>query len=381
LHAPYKSGLATYLTQNPAMYFLSTTLREELSLTGNVDADDCYNFALELLPREKWDQPIATLSLGQQKLIGVVISLMHKCRIAVLDEPRAFLDGHASVRVRDLISSAAKQDRIVLTVQSPRHILETHNVNTCLRVVAPHVEEAQPILPRVALRADLPAAGEVVFRTEGVSYKYKGKRAFCLSDINLDICEGETVGLTGDNGAGKTTLQLVLSGLFKPAMGSMWLRGERVSRSELLRRVKCCFQNPDDQLFAGTVEEEIGFGLRNMGFAMEEVRTRAAQQLTGLSFSGGDDPFALSYGQQKYLTILATYLLEPDVLILDEPTAGLDESHRNKLFELIGMYSSAGGSTFIISHDGDLIRTACHRTYELRNGRIVAENRRPNETE
>jgi len=379
LQAPYRSGLSTYLTQNPSMFSQSTTLREELSFIGNVDTDDRYASALRVLPRDKWDQPISTMSLGQQKLVGVLISLMHKCPIVVLDEPREFLDGVASECVRDLISTAAIDNRIILVVQSPQHAIETRNVDRYLHVMGPRIDEATPSVPETPPRANLPVAGDVVLRTEGLSYKYKGKRGFCLSETNMELREGETVGLIGPNGAGKTTLQLVLSGLYKPDTGCVWLGRERVSRSGLLKRIKCCFQNPDDQLFASTVEEEMGFGLENMGVAKEEIRARIAEQLTDVKFRKDDDPFSLSFGQQKYLTILATYLLNPEVIILDEPTAGLDEFHRNRLLELIKKYSFEGRSTVVISHDSNFVSTVCHRTYELSDGRVVSESRGTNE--
>jgi len=374
LLAPYKSGLATYLMQNPSLYFHAATLREELSLLEN-HRHALYDEAIDMLPHRKWNEPVRTLSLGEQKLVAVVLVLMHRCPIVVLDEPLAFLDGKASQFASHLLSTAANEDRIILAVDTPEHGLEMGSVGRYFLVADSHVVEAKPqIQPREQLITSGPTGTEFL-KAEGIGFSYRGKEAFHLAGINLTVAEGESVGLTGHNGAGKSTLQLVLSGLLRPSNGHVYIKGVQQGICGLRKRVKCSFQNPDDQLFGNTIMEELVFGLRNLNLPSSQIHSRIKEVEHYLNCGLAEDPFILSYGQRKFLTLLSAYLLDPDVLILDEPTAGLDYSNRQKLYDLLLRFLKQGKSLIIISHDRSEIEMVCHRTYEMKDGMIVAESR------
>ena len=176
-----------------------------------------------------------------------------------------------------------------------------------------------------------------IIRTENLTYVYGEGTPFrkvALDNINLDIDEGEIVGIIGRTGSGKSTLIQHFNGLLKPASGSVFIDGEELfkdkSRLKDIRfKVGLVFQYPEYQLFEETVYKDIAFGPRNMGLSEEEIdrRVRETARLVGLEESHMEkSPFELSGGQKRRAAIAGVMAMEPKVLILDEPTAGLDRA-------------------------------------------------------
>ena len=186
---------------------------------------------------------------------------------------------------------------------------------------------------------------------------------------------GESVGIVGANGAGKSTLLMHLVGCLLPAAGDLFLAGVRLEKSTvpaLRQHVGLVFQNPDDQLFTPTVREDVAFGPRNQGLAEHEVARRVQQTLADVNAIHLIDrpPYRLSGGEKRVVSIATVLAMAPDILVLDEPTAGLDPGSRRCLIQLLRKLEH---TQIIASHDLDLILDTCQRVVVLHQGRIAAD--------
>lgn len=169
---------------------------------------------------------------------------------------------------------------------------------------------------------------------------FKYEDVFILKDINIDIYRGERVAILGENGAGKTTLIKHFNGLLKPTRGYIKILGKDTrekSVAELSREVGIVFQNPDHQLFAETVWEEVAFALKNFGYSKEIIKKRVkwALEVMGLSQYSNNSPFSLSDGERKRLAIASVLCYDPDIIVFDEPTVGQDFYQKERLLSLI----------------------------------------------
>ncbi|MDD3335270.1 MAG: energy-coupling factor transporter ATPase [Eubacteriales bacterium] len=202
-----------------------------------------------------------------------------------------------------------------------------------------------------------------------------------LNDVSLTIEDGELIGLLGHTGSGKTTLVQHLNGLLKPTQGQIWvddleITQKGVSLIEVRRKVGLVFQYPEYQLFEETVAKDIAFGPKNIGLSTEEInqRVREAIQQVGLHYDDVAErsPFELSGGQMRRVAIAGVLAMRPKVLILDEPTAGLDPAGRRSILGMIRQLHEAGGMTVImVSHNMDDISTLATRLVVMSKGRLV----------
>ena len=200
-----------------------------------------------------------------------------------------------------------------------------------------------------------------------------------LDHVTLKAERGKITGILGANGAGKSTLFLNLNGVLTPTAGEVLLDGAPVRRdkkglTDLRRRVGIVFQDPDDQLFSADVYRDVSFGAVNLGLPEGEVRRRVEDALarTGISHLQDKPTHALSFGQKKRAAIAGVLVMEPEVLILDEPTAGLDPGGVSGLLALIGELRDAGMAVLIATHDMDLVPLCCDEAYLLGAGRVLA---------
>ena len=200
-----------------------------------------------------------------------------------------------------------------------------------------------------------------VLELRGVSFSYKGAERPSLKDVDLAIGRKERTVIMGANGAGKSTLFHHLNGILKPDRGAVLFDGEHVSyRRKGLRalrsKVSLVMQNPDDQIFGQTVEADASNGPRNLGLPEDEVASRAeeALSLVGLSGMRKQSSLKLSYGQRKRLSLAGALAMRPEVLVMDEPTAGLDPQMASELMELAEQLHHSGTTVVISTHDVDL---------------------------
>jgi cobalt/nickel transport system ATP-binding protein len=198
-----------------------------------------------------------------------------------------------------------------------------------------------------------------------------------LAEIRFDVQKGEFCGILGANGSGKTTLLKVMDGLIKEYTGHVLLDGDEVTRlkpRDIYRKVGLVFQNPDDQLFAHTVFEDVAFGPRNMDFAEDEVQRRVNAALVSMEMAdyAGKQINALSYGQKKRACIAGLLAMGHEILLLDEPTAGLDPMGEYRMMEILTRLNREEGVTIVMAtHSVDLVPLFLHRLHILSRGRIV----------
>lgn len=211
-----------------------------------------------------------------------------------------------------------------------------------------------------------------------LSYRYEdGTKA--LEDITISIAKGGFIGLLASNGGGKTTLLKAIVGLLKAKSGSVIIDGKPVNkmgRAELSSRVGLVFQNPSDQLFASTVEEDVAFGPRNLGLSDLEVKERVqeALEMVDLTSCTKKPIHHLSFGQQKRACIAGVLAMGPEMILLDEPTAGLDPKSETNLLHILGRLNKEAGVTVVIAtHMVDLMPLFVDRIFVLKNGRVTIE--------
>ncbi|MTI94397.1 MAG: ABC transporter ATP-binding protein [Firmicutes bacterium] len=207
-----------------------------------------------------------------------------------------------------------------------------------------------------------------------VNFSWPGGRQV-LTDISLAIHPGETVALVGANGSGKTTLGKIMVGILQPANGQVHLAGKplgQYSLAEVGRRIGYIFQNPEKQLFTPSVREEIGFGLRHRQVADGEIKRRvqAMLELFELEYCADSFPFNLSQGEKQRLALASVLILEPEFVIFDEPTTGMDWFRKQSFRELLTLVRKRGCGYVLISHDPDLSQDSCSRILRLEGGRL-----------
>lgn len=209
---------------------------------------------------------------------------------------------------------------------------------------------------------------------ENVSYEYPdGNEA--LHEVNFRITHGERVALLGLNGSGKSTLLLHTNGLLLPTSGRVVVGDVPVTKKtapDVRRRVGLVFQNPDDMLFMPTIADDVAFGPRNMKLPDEEVerRVEASLRAVGLSDKRDRASFQLSGGERRAAAIASVLSMEPDILLLDEPSANLDSEAEERLIEILDNFHH---TILLATHDLPLAERICRRAITLERGRVVKD--------
>jgi len=220
---------------------------------------------------------------------------------------------------------------------------------------------------------------ETVFKLENVSYVYPhGKKA--LKDVTMEIYKGERVAILGPNGGGKTTLLKILDGLFMPTHGSIKAMGIDLEsmndkeRYHLRRKIGFVFQDPDIELFSPTVYDDIAYGPLHLGISESEIKKRVEKILKLLKIEKikEEHPYNLSAGEKKKAALAAVLSIDPDVLLLDEPTADLDPRSRVELIELLKDLNRRGKTIIIATHDVNAVPEIAERVFIL-NKKVIAE--------
>jgi energy-coupling factor transport system ATP-binding protein len=214
-----------------------------------------------------------------------------------------------------------------------------------------------------------------LIETRDLWYGYEGGPSI-LREVSIRIEPGEFVAIIGQNGSGKTTLVKHFNGLLRPHRGEVLLDGKNIARQSvgaLARQVGYVFQNPDHQIFSPTVREEVAFGPANLGLDEAEVEARTADALDrfGLAPYAESQPAALGFGLRRKVTIAAVYAMQTPVLILDEPTTGLDWKHITSLMALVGELNAKGHTIILITHDMRIVAEYAPRCMVIRSGRIL----------
>jgi energy-coupling factor transport system ATP-binding protein len=220
--------------------------------------------------------------------------------------------------------------------------------------------------------AESASAAPAFIGIENVSFSYSGGPRV-LDSIDLKVEAGEFLAIVGQNGSGKTTLAKHIVGLLQPAIGRVTIDGKdraQMRPAETARAVAYVFQNPDHQIFAATVEDEVAFGPRNFGLPDDEIRRRCDEALeaVGLQNERQSDPFLLSKGERQRLAVASVLVLRPRMLILDEPTTGLDHREQLRMMALVRDLNRSGIAIVIITHTPWLVAEYARRVVLMRKG-------------
>ncbi len=211
---------------------------------------------------------------------------------------------------------------------------------------------------------------------EGLSFHYPERPAI-IDNLDFTLNEKTHIGIAAPNGSGKSTLFHLIVGLLKPTAGRITFKGREISREEdfkqLRRQVGLLFQNADDQLFFPTVLEDVAFGPLNLGKSKEEALTLSLQVLDNLGLADFADriTFKLSGGEKRLVALATVLAMEPEVLLLDEPTAGLDHDTKHKLIDLLNSFSNL--SYLVVSHEFDFLTATTEHIYTMENGKILVD--------
>ena len=375
----------------------------------------------------------ATLSGGEKQRLAIATVLAMRPRLLVLDEPTTDLDPLAKEKVLEVLRGLKDQgltilfvthevediremaDRLALmsegrlAIQGPLEELLFQTDSLEENGVRPFPlarlreslqlpslpwtpEEAHRFLESRGIRLDHrryqenvqkeqenreSCYGPALLQVEEIKFSYpNGVEA--LQGIDLEIRQGEFVAILGHNGSGKTTLAKHFNGLLRPRQGRVFLGGKdarSVDINWLAQQAGYVFQNPDHQLFAATVEEEVAFGPRNFGLRPPELQHTVAQTLEIMGLKGYEkcDPFGLTKGERQRLAVASVLASQPRLLILDEPTTGLDYQEQRRMMGLLKTLNEAGHTVVIITHSPWVIAEYAHRAVVLSQGKVLAD--------
>jgi len=215
-----------------------------------------------------------------------------------------------------------------------------------------------------------------IIEVQHLSHTYEGTAVEAVRDLSLTICKGAFVGIIGQNGSGKSTLVKHFNGLLLPSRGKVFVEGvdtTAASISELARMVGFCFQNPDHQMVAFKVRDEIGYGPKNLGLPKDEVAKRTLDALNEVGMAWAIDEYIndLSQGERQKLAVASVLAMQPQILIVDEPTTGQDPATSVKEFELLKDLNRKGSTIIIVSHNLDLVGRFVDRVIVMKDGLIL----------
>jgi energy-coupling factor transport system ATP-binding protein len=358
-------------------------------------------------------KPAHQLSYGQKKRAALAAILAMEPEVLILDEPTANLDPKQEQIFKKLLSAFQGTliiidhdllflydicDRAVVLAEgrihhdysfrelvSQQHALREHGLDFTFRFSccgdahhhhpAPSHHHHHPTHDHGSNSSHVIAADETtpILELQHFTYQYPDKTAGII-DVNLIVKSGETIALVGENGAGKSTLAACLLGLHR-GEGFFFSRGRQLDlgmRRSLWKQIGMVFQNSADQLFCPSCWEEVAFGPQQMGLSTKEIEMRVAEALRSVRLTGYEKrvPLNMSGGERKRLAIAAALSMQPEILILDEPTASLDPQSQELLLEIL---NNLAMTRIIITHDMFFIRELSRRTLVMHQSRIICD--------
>ncbi|MCS7280070.1 MAG: energy-coupling factor transporter ATPase [Desulfobacterota bacterium] len=388
---------------------------------------DKYLKFVDLIDLKKRD--ISTLSGGQKQRLAIASVLSMEQPVLVLDEPLTDLDPEGRRRILEIREKLKRQSGIVIMVDNdpensfdsdeiwilkdaeifargnPKEILKRIELLEACGIMVPKhfyfftemglkdipftFEDSMRILEKEgyltrrktfnlsSIKSDEPKEGIIEFRD--VSYFYLDSQIMALRNINLTIKEGEFVAIVGSNGSGKTTLAKHANGLLIPSKGQVLVNKKdtvKLNRKELARQVGYVFQNPDHQISCRTVFDEVSFGLLMLGFEKKEIKRNVEEALWATGLEGYEDrsPFLLSKGERQRVACASVLATKPQVLILDEPTTGLDYEHQLRMMEMLKELRKKGHTIVIITHSVWVVENYADRCIVMKDGEIIKDD-------
>jgi energy-coupling factor transporter ATP-binding protein EcfA2 len=319
------------------------------------------------------------LSGGQTQLVAIASMLAMRPRHLVLDEPVAELDPEGRGLLAGALRRVANDGTGLLVAEHDLDLLSelggrvVHIHDGRLGADGRATDGHAITAPRQP--APVSSGAPVVLRCEGVAFEYPdGTRA--IDGVDLEVRAGERVAIMGQNGSGKTTLVRIWNGLLRPAAGSIQVggrptAGQRVAA--LAREVGLTFQDPNHQLFARTCRDEVAFGARNVGLRGRELDDAVATALAsvGLVEQASSNAYDLGPSKRRLLALASVLAMRTPLVVLDEPTMGLDVDERARVAAIVVGLAEAGRTVVAISHDARFVADAFERVIRLDNGRVI----------
>lgn len=387
-------GRVGLLFQNPDVMLHSPRVADELRARARAagtrhDADPRRNpwlaeLIAELGLAELLDRRIVELSGGEQQRVALAAVLVARPRVVLLDEPTSNLDPQAAATLVSLITRCAARfgTRFVFAEHRAEHLrglldgavrLNDGSARSWSGAAGAAPEEVLP--PRLDLRAlrklaDATRPGGAqprVLACRDVGCRRGGR--LVLRGLDLELHAGEIVGLTGPNGAGKSTLLLLLAGGLRTATGEIrWPTARR--RRQRWRRVGLLLQNPLHQLFCQTVRQEVALAAANARLENGDAQIGRLLEAADLLHLAERPTLALSYGEQQRTALAAALSSRPAVVLLDEPTHGMDAARLEQIVRFLLEARAAGTAFIVTSHDRELLAAFCDRVLTIRDGRL-----------
>lgn len=335
------------------------------------------------------------LSGGQKQRVALAATLALGNDLIILDEPTSELDEHATRRIVEILKALKHEGKTILLVEhkyrhfksmidtlvvleggaisalgSPDEVLSDARIE---KIVVPDFSGIRDKASEKDLKKGV--TSDPVISLNRLSYAYGDVPA--LDDISLDIHAAEFVAIVGENGSGKTTLVKHLNRLLSPTSGCAYIFGEDTRTrtiSGLSRDVGLVFQNPDHMFFADTVKDEIEFGLKNLGMTDGEAIIESALNDVGLMHARHLYPRWLSRGERQRLAIACVIAMSPSIIVLDEPTTGLDGNEARLVMEILRNLQIKGHTIIVITHDKEMAQHCADRIITMEKGKIISDS-------
>ncbi|PKM81150.1 MAG: ABC transporter [Firmicutes bacterium HGW-Firmicutes-14] len=390
LSLPRIAGKVGYMMQDPQNQLFSTTVGEDVAFgPGNMglprrEVRKRVREALEFVGLSGFENRLPeTLSGGEAQRVVLAGVFSLKPEFLVLDQPAAELDPAGRKDIYDRLGELSRSGKstIIMVSERPEELVQHANRYLVMeegRIVrdssSPPVQGPYPGIPAIFRKKQTVEPGQEAASLENCTYTYPDGRAGCL-DTDLRLFRGQMVALMGLNGSGKTTVAKHFNGLLRPASGTVRVLGREISDIDLhilCRKVGFLFQNPDFQIFAGTVEEEAAFGLKIQRLPPEQITDRVEDVLkgAGLLQMRKVHPHRLSRGQRQMLALASVLAAEPEIVIADEPTAGLNYSQTCQIMDNLARLADEGKAVLLVTHDVMLTACYAHRLVAMHRHRV-----------
>jgi energy-coupling factor transport system ATP-binding protein len=335
------------------------------------------------------DRSPHNLSGGQKQRVALAATLALGNDILILDEPTSELDEHATKRIAGILKDLKNQGKTILLIEHKfghfREMVDTLVVMENGRITAGGVPDdivkddhiRGMVLPDFSgVKKNIRAAdtGEPVISVKNLTYRYGDVLA--LSGITLTIRKGEFIAIVGENGSGKTTLVKHFNRLLSPTSGDVIINGKNTkecSIAALAGDVGLVFQNPDHMFFADTVREEIAYGVKNLDIENGDAVIDAALRDAGLTGSADLYPRWLSRGERQQLGIACVVAMQPSVIVLDEPTTGLDGYEALLVINILKKLQENGHTIVVITHNPEIANHCADRIITMESGKIISD--------
>ncbi len=335
------------------------------------------------------------LSGGQKQRVALAATLALGNDLLILDEPTSELDEHATRRIVDILSSLKNEGKTILLVEhkykhfhdlvdtliiiesgrisvmgSPDEVLKDGRMK---KIVLPDFSGIRDT--RSDNNLQINDTAPAVITLHHLSYAYDNILA--LNDISLDIRAAEFVAIVGENGSGKTTLVKHFNRLLSPTSGDVFIQGKNTRTQTiagLAREVGLVFQNPDHMFFADTVQDEIKFGLQNLNIADDDRLIDKALNEVGLLYTKNLYPRWLSRGERQRLAIACIIAMSPSIIVLDEPTTGLDGNEARLVMGILKDLQNKGHTIIVITHNPEIAQQCADRIISMEKGKIISDS-------